>query len=80
MSKIEHARSPASNGGRTKQPSLFVVPAPPKNRLRFSPDLIGTVTVTVTGAALLGGLPFGVAGAVIGGVLGFALGVYNERN
>lgn len=45
----------------------------------FQPDVIGTVTVTTAGAVLLLGVPFGTVGAVIGGVLGFALGVYNER-
>lgn len=66
---LPHAHS--ENGGET-------VRVPQRERRRFQPDFIGTMTITTAGGSLLLGVPFGMVGAVIGGVLGLLLGVYNE--
>lgn len=46
----------------------------------LTPDVIGTLTTATASFSLLGGVPFGLPGVIVGALVGFAIGAVNQKD
>ena len=46
----------------------------------LTPEVIGTLTTAAASFSLLGGIPFGLPGVIVGALVGFTIGAVNQKD